>query len=75
MKPTKRGIERRLESLEESDDVDEFSLCMVLSEPDRYEDVEGYDYSFRDKRTGEVGRVPWVKNLEEAQKERSDTHL
>jgi hypothetical protein len=60
---TRRDIERRLDDLEGDGDLDELSLCMVLSEPDRYEDVEGYDHALRDTRTGEVGRVPWANKL------------
>jgi hypothetical protein len=60
---TRRDIERRLDELEGDGGLDELSLCMVLSEPDRYEDAEGYDHVLRDTRTGEVGRVPWANKL------------
>lgn len=67
---TRRDIERRLDDLEgDGEDLDELSLCMVLSEPDRYEDAEGYDYALRDTRTGEVGRVPWANKLIDSDEE------
>lgn len=60
---TKRDVHRRVEELEDVDDFDELSIPMVLSHPDRYEDVEGHDHLLRDTETDEIGRVPWVKEL------------
>ena len=58
---TPREIERRVNELEANDEqLNQLSISMVLSEPDRYDLVDEDRRIYRDTKTGKLGRAPWV---------------
>jgi hypothetical protein len=66
-KPSKRDLHDRIDELEGDDEeLNQLSVAMMLSEPDRYDLVDEERRIYRDTKTGRLGRAPWVDELEEA---------